>query len=73
MKSTPQPKLYSAVAGDIKVTFLLCRNTLFLQQRVNLNSGATEFLDLAWAEPNNVMLACSNCGYCRSSSRSGSR
>ena len=57
-------KLYRAVAGDTSVNCLVCHNTLFARRKVVLNSAGTELLGLAWADVSNVMLTCSNCGYC---------
>ncbi|MCM0676463.1 hypothetical protein NCC78_17475 [Micromonospora phytophila] len=42
---------------------VVCQGGLFTSRTIKLNTGAMEFLDLAWANKSSLGLICTNCGY----------
>lgn len=52
-----------AQGGGRNVSCLHCGNDHFWPREVRLNSGASEFFDVAWASPEATALICSECGF----------
>lgn len=54
-------KRYSLSGQQIFCQF--CRHDYFSLHRFKLNTGESEFFNLAWADESAVCLVCEQCGY----------
>lgn len=58
-----QPEPEGRVAGGKALHCLVCGNDRFYQREALLNTAATTFFDLDWANKSGTCFVCSKCGY----------
>ncbi|MDI1460214.1 hypothetical protein QEZ54_04470 [Catellatospora sp. KI3] len=57
-----RPPYVATINGDV-FRCVVCQGGLFTSRSIKLNTGALEFLDMAWANKSSLGLICTHCGY----------